>query len=105
VLCSRAATRDRRITPKECVHLRVKSLAGRSGSVSIARARPRSQAHLRAALAGSGVGLETRRVLLGHKNDDITAHYSPAELRQLLEAVERLAQTTPATLLKVVGGA
>ena len=56
-------------------------------------------------LRAAGVGLETRRVLLGHKNDDITVHYSPAELRELLEAVERLAQTPPTTLLKVARGA
>jgi len=56
-------------------------------------------------LRAAGVGLETRRVLLGHKNDDITVHYSPAEVRELLEAVERLAETPPTTLLKVVRGA
>jgi len=42
---------------------------------------------------------------LTHKNDDITVHYSPAEVRELLEAVERLAETPPTTLLKVVRGA
>jgi len=56
-------------------------------------------------LRAAGVGLETRRVLLGHKNDDITVHYSPAELKELLEAVERLAESPPTTLLKVVRGA
>ena len=52
-------------------------------------------------LRAAGVGLETRKVLLGHKND----HYSPAELKELLEAVERLAESPPTTLLKVVRGA
>jgi len=56
-------------------------------------------------LRAAGVGLETRRVLLGHKNDDITVHYSPAELRELLEGVGKLAETAPATLLKAVRGA
>ena len=56
-------------------------------------------------LRAAGVGLETRKVLLGHKNDDITVHYSPAELRELFEAVERLAESPPTTLLKVVRGA
>ena len=56
-------------------------------------------------LRAAGVGLETRRVLLGHKNDDITVHYSPAELKELFEAVERLTESPPTTLLKVVRGA
>jgi hypothetical protein len=31
-------------------------------------------------------------VLLGHKNGDITTHYSAPELRELLEASERVCQ-------------
>ena len=41
-------------------------------------------------------------MLLGHKNDDITVHYSPAELTELLEAVERLVESPATTLLKVI---
>ena len=33
--------------------------------------------------------LETRRVLLGHKNGDVTSHYSVPEIRELIEALER----------------
>jgi len=41
-------------------------------------------------LRAAGVPLETRRVCLGHKNGDITTHYSAAEVRELLDAFERL---------------
>jgi integrase len=43
-------------------------------------------------LRAAGVNLETRRVLLGHKNGDITTHYSAPEPRELLEATERVCQ-------------
>lgn len=42
-------------------------------------------------LRGAGVPLETRKALLGHANGDITTHYSAAELRELLDAVEKIA--------------
>ena len=42
-------------------------------------------------LRAVGVPLETRKVLLGHKNGDITTHYSAPEIRELIDAVERLA--------------
>lgn len=56
-------------------------------------------------LRAAGVSLETRKVLLGHKNGDITSHYSAAELAELLEAANRVCDTrsrkSPAiTLLK-----
>ena len=41
-------------------------------------------------LRSAGVSLETRRVLLGHKNGDITTHYSAPELQELVDAVERV---------------
>lgn len=41
-------------------------------------------------LRGAGVPLETRKALLGHANADITTHYSAAELRELLDAVEKI---------------
>jgi integrase len=37
-------------------------------------------------LRAAGVPLETRKVLLGHRNGDITTHYSAPELEELLEA-------------------
>lgn len=41
-------------------------------------------------LRATGVPLETRKALLGHKNGDITTHYSAVEVSELLEAVERV---------------
>ncbi|MDE3023390.1 MAG: site-specific integrase [Pseudomonadota bacterium] len=41
-------------------------------------------------LRAEGVSLETRKVLLGHKNGDITSHYSAPELAELLEASNRV---------------
>lgn len=56
-------------------------------------------------LRAAGVPLETRKVLLGHKNGDITSHYSAPELGELLEASNRVcggeSRKSPAmTLLK-----
>ena len=39
-------------------------------------------------LRAAGVQLETRKVLLGHTNGDITTHYSAPELAELIEAAE-----------------
>ena len=41
-------------------------------------------------LRAAGVPNETRKVLLGHKNSDITTHYSAPELEELLEAAHRV---------------
>lgn len=56
-------------------------------------------------LRAAGVPLETRKILLGHRNGDITSHYSAPEIEELLEAVNRVCETksrkSPAlTLLK-----
>ena len=45
---------------------------------------------LAARLRRFGVSNEVRKDLLAHANSDITTHYSAGELRELLEAVERL---------------
>jgi hypothetical protein len=37
-------------------------------------------------LRAAGIPLETRKVLLGHRNGDITIHYSAPELEELLAA-------------------
>ncbi|MBR9910212.1 MAG: site-specific integrase [Gammaproteobacteria bacterium] len=55
-------------------------------------------------LRGAGVSLETRKTLLGHANGDITTHYSVAELRELIEAAEKItdrgiAQTPALTIV------
>ena len=47
------------------------------------------------------MALETRKVLLGHRNGDITSHYSAPEIEELLVAVNRFARPIPSlTLLK-----
>ena len=54
-------------------------------------------------LRSAGVSLETRKLLLGHKNGDITTHYSAAELAELINAVNKIDRSleTPAiTLLR-----
>lgn len=45
-------------------------------------------------LRAAGVPLETRKALLGHKNGDITTHYSAVEIAELLEAVNRVCART-----------
>jgi len=49
------------------------------------------------------VAYETRQVLLGHTTGDITIHYSPAEIQELIEAVEKLTVTPPTVLREVRG--
>ncbi|MBF0471203.1 MAG: tyrosine-type recombinase/integrase [Gammaproteobacteria bacterium] len=41
-------------------------------------------------LRAAGVGEKTRKVILGHRDGDITSHYSAAEIGELLDAVERI---------------
>ena len=41
-------------------------------------------------LRAARVPLETRKVLLGHRNGDITSHYSAPEIEELLEAANRI---------------
>jgi hypothetical protein len=41
-------------------------------------------------LRAAGVSEETRKVLLGHKNGDLTTHYSAAELAELITAVNKI---------------
>jgi len=43
-------------------------------------------------LRAAGVALETRKVLLGHSNGDITSHYSAPEIQELLSAVSKLCE-------------
>lgn len=45
-------------------------------------------------LRAAGVGLETRKVLLGHTTGDITSHYSVPELQELIDAAERVCATS-----------
>ena len=39
-------------------------------------------------LRSAGVSLETRKLLLAHKNGDITTHYSAAEIGELIAATK-----------------
>ena len=48
-------------------------------------------------LRAAGVPLETRKVLLGHRNGDITTHYSAPELEELFEAVNRVCEEQSGT--------
>jgi integrase len=41
-------------------------------------------------LHAAGVPIETRKLLMGHANGDITTHYSAAELGELLAAAEKV---------------
>lgn len=41
-------------------------------------------------LRAAGVALETRKVLLGHKNGDITSHYSAPEIAELIDAANSI---------------
>lgn len=41
-------------------------------------------------LRAAGVPVETRKVLLGHRNGDITTHYSAPELQELIHAANRV---------------
>ncbi len=54
-------------------------------------------------LRAAGVPNETRKVLLGHRNGDITTHYSAPELEELIEAANKVCKTksgkTPALVI------
>jgi integrase len=43
-------------------------------------------------LRAAGVQPETRKVCLGHRNGDITTHYSAAEVKELIDAFETLCE-------------
>ena len=42
--------------------------------------------------SAAGVSEKTSKVLLGHKNGDITTHYSAPELEELIEAANRVCE-------------
>jgi hypothetical protein len=41
-------------------------------------------------LRAAGVSKETRSVVLGHRNGDITTHYSAPEIEEILTALNKL---------------
>ena len=53
-------------------------------------------------LRAAGVSLEDRQDLLGHKSGRITTHYSQAEIRHLIDAVEKLCEVGSAPELLLV---
>ena len=60
-------------------------------------------------LRAASVALETRKVLLGHRSNDITTHYSAVELTELIQAVEKVSENKsgiipPLTLLRRKSG-
>jgi integrase len=40
----------------------------------------------------AGVGFEDRKLLLGHKSDHVTTHYSAPEIGSLIDASEKVCQ-------------
>lgn len=53
-------------------------------------------------LRAAGVPLETRKALMGHKSGDITTHYSAAELKELIDAVNSIERSDGQLLLRAV---
>lgn len=51
-------------------------------------------------LRAVGASVEDRKALLGHTSDEITTHYSAAELETLLKLVERIVDARPSTALR-----
>ncbi|MGY6274024.1 tyrosine-type recombinase/integrase [Methylomonas sp. MgM2] len=49
----------------------------------------------------AGVPLETRKALMHHIDGDITVHYSPAEVGELITAVEMLTKVEGVTMLRL----
>jgi hypothetical protein len=45
-----------------------------------------------------------RKVVLHHTTGDIRLHYSPADIQELIDAVEKLSELRPVTLLRKVAG-
>ena len=41
-------------------------------------------------MRAAGVGFEDRKILLGHKSEHVTTHYSAPEIGMLIEASEKV---------------
>ena len=73
-------------------------------SVALAHVRVHDMKHtFGRRLRAAGVPLETRKVLLGHHNGDITSHYSAPELVELIDAADKVCEgksgKTPALMM------
>jgi integrase len=56
-------------------------------------------------LRATGVSYEDRQDLLGHKSSRMTTHYSAAEIKNLIDAANKLCDTQVSTpTLKVIQG-
>ena len=59
-------------------------------------------------LRAAGVGFEDRKILLGHKSEHVTTHYSAPEIGMLIEASEKVcalgSRKTPALAIVRVRG-
>lgn len=53
-------------------------------------------------LRAAGVGPETRKALMGHKSGDITTHYSIPEVKELLQAVQKLCKSRKSPELSLI---
>ncbi len=53
-------------------------------------------------LRAAGVSFEDRQDLLGHKSERMTTHYSAPDITRLIEAVEKVCERRPNTVLRVV---
>jgi integrase len=80
-----------------------KAETGREPPAGLARVRIHDLKHtFGRRLRAAGVPEETRKVLLGHKNGDITTHYSAAELRELIEAVQKIDASRETPMITVL---
>jgi len=43
-------------------------------------------------ICAASVGFEDRKILLGHKSDHVTTHYSAPEIGALIEAAEKVCE-------------
>jgi integrase len=56
-------------------------------------------------LKAAGVPLELRQVLLGHRNENITTHYSMPRIRELIDAAERVVEVKDSSsVVRIIGG-
>ena len=57
-------------------------------------------------MKAAGVAHELRQVLLGHKNESVTTHYSRARIDELQDAVEKvLSVGESVSVIRVIGSA
>jgi hypothetical protein len=56
-------------------------------------------------LKAAGVPWELRQVLLGHRSENITTHYSMPRIQELVEAAERVVEVKDSpSVVRLIGG-